>query len=94
VIRPTGGTTQLREVIVNCTRKAQVVTETAFGTEPCAVLDPVVHQVALARREEVDETSDYVALQCPGRVSITTRLTNVRGKQLAEEAPSFTIVSG
>ena len=87
-----GTATQLQETIANCTKKVQVLTETVFGMEPCAVLDPMTHQVSLPRRAKVRETSDVTALSCPGTATITTRLTNSTGQLLAQRTTRFTVV--
>ena len=88
-----GASTALQVTMANCTRRTQVVTDTVFGREPCAVLDPVAHGVTLRRRARVRSSSEFLALGCPGTASVTTRLTDASGTTLDERTATFTIVS-
>jgi hypothetical protein len=90
---PEGGSTQLQETIRNCTVRVQKVTDTVFGREPCAVIDPAAHSITVPPRGRVNESYGFTALSCTGTATVTTRLTSSIGKVFGQRTATFTIIA-
>ncbi|MBV9413145.1 MAG: hypothetical protein JO148_16255 [Acidimicrobiia bacterium] len=89
-----GSPVVLRLAVRNCTKQAQTVTLTRFGTEPpgCPVIDPIARSVTIAARSTYTQRTRMTAGPCVGTEQFTERVS--RGStQLAEATADLSVTA-